>query len=122
MEQESELDLRVPRQLRPRRPGDLQPVGGHALGVLAGIGVTRLDRVAQRPHGRHVRALKGLRALPLGDERRAQIRCISFELAVGGHGLRALVGHLPAQRDQLAEHRVHVAGRDPLILTWLPHA
>ena len=47
------------------RRAELQAVGGHALGVLAGVGVARLDGVGERPHGRHVGAadLRGMGAL-----------------------------------------------------------
>jgi hypothetical protein len=54
VQQEAELDLGVVDERRVEHPGDLHAVGGDALGVLAGVGVTRLDGVAQRAHRGHV--------------------------------------------------------------------
>ena len=54
VQQEAELDLRVVGQRQRRRARDLQAVGGDALGVLARVGVARLDGVGERAHGRDV--------------------------------------------------------------------
>ncbi len=84
VEQEAELDLGVLGQRRARRPRELQPVRGHAFGVASGVGITGLDRIAQRPHGEHVGATQGVRALPLGLERLAQVGGVALELALLG--------------------------------------
>ena len=80
VQQEAELDLRLVAEAQPVDLGEREPVGGDALGVLAGVGVARLDRARERAHGEHVGAMQLLRARALLDERLAQ---------VGGVALRA---------------------------------
>ena len=64
------------------------PVGGHALGMLAGIRIAGLDGVRERPNGRPVGLLQLLRALALLLEHLAQVRGIAFELMLA---LRSLL-------------------------------
>ena len=56
VQQEAELDLRVVGHVEPAARAIAQPVGRDALGVLAGVGVARLDGVGQRADGRPVGA------------------------------------------------------------------
>ena len=67
----------------PSAPGDLQPVGGDALGVLAGVGVARLDGVGERAHRGRVGAAQLLGARALLLEGLAQVGGVALELAAG---------------------------------------
>src|SRR6202012_3046262 len=90
-----ELELGCVVARHPGRSGDLNPVGGDALGVLAGVGVAGLDGVGQRTHSGAVGAgqLLGERALLL--ERVAQIGGVALELQL-------LVGSLALTASQLS--------------------
>ena len=81
--------------------GDEQGVGGDPLGVLARVGVARLDGVGQRPHGGHVGAVELLGQRPLLLEGVAQIGRVELELAllVGRPG--PLLGELGPQLGDL---------------------
>ena len=94
MQQEAELDLRRLLEREPDGAGELHPVGGDALGMLAGIRIARLDGVRQRAHGRAVGAAQLLRARALLLEHLAQIGGVALELALarGGLLLGALAG------------------------------
>ena len=80
MEQEAEFDLRVGGQLRVDLSGELEPERRHSLGVLSGVGVTRLHRVRQRAYGGDVGVAQLLRPRTLRLERLAQIRGVALEL------------------------------------------
>ena len=82
VQQEPELGLGVVGQREPGDARELQPVGGHTLGVVAGVGVARLDRVGQCANRRHVRGTQLLGAPALGLERLAQVRGVPLELAL----------------------------------------
>ena len=64
------------------RRASSQAVGGHALGVLAGVGVAGLDGVGQRAHGGHVGVAQLLRAGALGLEGLAQVGGVALELTL----------------------------------------
>jgi len=81
VQQEAELDLGVIGQPRAHGARDLQAVGGHALGVLARVGVARLDRVGQRPDRRDVGLAQLLRARALLLEGLAQVGGVALQLA-----------------------------------------
>ena len=100
VQQEAELDLGVVGQLRAHRPREREAVGGDPLGVLAGVGVARLDRVGQRAHGRDVGRAQLRRSRPLLLERLAQIRGVALELLLLRGGLRLdLVDARPQRLD-----------------------
>ncbi len=80
VQQEAELDLGSSQNGASRTRAISMPVGGDALGVLARVGVARLDGVAQRPHRGHVGPAQLMAALALALERLAQIRGIALEL------------------------------------------
>ena len=78
------------------------PVGGDALGVLAGVGVARLDGVGERAHRGAVGAPELLRAGALLLEDLAQVGGVALELTLARRGL--LLGALqacPQRRDSL---------------------
>ena len=87
VQQEAELDLRRLLDREPDGAGQLHPVRGDALGVLAGVRVARLDGVRQRAHGRAVGAAQLLRARALLLEDLAQIGGVALELALACGGL-----------------------------------
>jgi hypothetical protein len=71
VQQEAELELGREHQLGGELARGLQTVGGDALGVLAGVGVSRLDRVGQGTDRGHVGAAELLGAGSLALERLA---------------------------------------------------
>jgi hypothetical protein len=92
VQQEAELDAGRPVRVQTGGLGEGDPVGGHALGVLARVRVARLDRVRQRLHGRPVGVAQLQRAVALLLEDLAQIGGVALELALtrGRLPLRAL--------------------------------
>ena len=96
VQQEAELDLRVDGDAGG--VGDAQPVGGDALGVLARVGVARLDRVGEREHGGLVGAAQLLRADALLLEDLAQVGRVALELALAAARLALEAREPRAQR------------------------
>ena len=78
VQEEAELGLRV--DFEPDGAADAHAVGGDTLGVLAGVGVARLDSVGQRAHGRHVGAPQLSRAGAFLLEDLAQVRRVALQL------------------------------------------
>ena len=87
VQQEAELDLRRLLERDPDGAGELHPVGGDALGMLAGIRVAGLDGVRERANGRPVGAAQLLRAGALLLEDLAQIGGVALQLALTGRRL-----------------------------------
>ena len=120
VEQEAELDLGV--DLDAGGVGDPQPVGGDALGVLARVGVARLDRVGERQHGRLVGAAQLLRAVALLLEDLAQVGRVVLELALARGGLALEAREPRAQRGDGVLAMGCSSGRTHCCRGLLPHA
>ena len=103
VQQEAELDLPVVGQVELRGPSDRKRVGGYALGVLAGVGVPRLDRVGQRPDRGHVGLVELERPLPLLLEGLPQIGGIPLELLL-------LLGRSPLVHREVAAELRYLLG------------
>ena len=124
VQDEAELDLRMVGEPHPVGLGELQPVGGDALGVTARVGVARLDRAGQRAHREHVGAPQLLGAGALLLERLAQVGGVALELALLDLRLAPALAQLCVERrDPFAQlifradpHRHHLprsVGRSP---------
>ena len=87
MQQEAELDLRRLLEREADGPGQLHPVGGDALGVLAGIRIAGLDGIRKRAHRRAVGPAELLRAGALLLEHLPEIGGVALELALSRRGL-----------------------------------
>ncbi len=91
---------------RPAAARELLPVSGDALGVLAGVGIRRLDRVRERADGGDVRGAQLLRPAPLPFEGLAQVGRVALELAFLLCCQRGLFCQRRAQRGDLLVPRV----------------
>ena len=85
---------------RPDGAADAHAVGGDTLGVLAGVGVARLDRVGERAHGRHVGAPQLSRAGALLLEDLAQVRRVALQLQLPRRRLAFDSLEAGSQRDE----------------------
>ena len=103
VEEEPELELGGEDQLVGELARDLEAVGGHALGVLAGVGVARLDGVGQGTHRGHVGAAKLLGAGALLLERLAQVGGVALELKLLVGRLALTPAQLGAQTHELVD-------------------
>ena len=114
VQQEAELDLGVVAEAHAVDVGELQPVGGDALGVAAGVGVARLDGARERAHGEHVGLPQLLGAGTLLLEGLAQVGGVALELLLLGGGLARAHGELglelcnPLLQLLLRTHRHHL--------------
>ena len=100
----------LPAQLCPIACAELERVGRDPLGVLAGVGVARLDRVGQRAHGREVGVAQLLRARPLLLEGLAQVGGVALELVLLLGRVRLVLGERRAQTLDLLAQVVERAG------------
>ena len=85
VQKKAELQLRHLGQPQPEGACDLHPIRGDSLGVLAGVGVSCLDRIGEGPDGGRVGAPELLRLVALALERLAQVSGVALELSpLGG--------------------------------------